>query len=116
MKTKKKSPAFKLSPHISSLVSDHDGALELFEKLFGMSVEERGKTESAVKCGDMTFHVEESSAGQAFFEFTTDDLEAARAELERRGCKMKESQTPEGDRSWLVATPFGFRFHLYQPR
>ena len=109
-------PACRLSPHIALQVADHDAALEFFKTFLRASIVERGEHESAVKCGDVTFHVEQAAAGKTFFELETDDLDATHAALERAGCNTTASRTPEGDPSWLVATPFGFRFHLYAPR
>lgn len=53
--------------------------------------------------------------GAAFFEFETDDLEATRRELLDGGCELTPATTSEGDDSYLVADPYGLRFHVYEP-
>jgi catechol 2,3-dioxygenase-like lactoylglutathione lyase family enzyme len=103
------------SPHVAMQVTDLDEAVEFYTETLGMELVERKDSEVVLRCGPMTFYIEESPQGATFFEFETDDLEQTRRELVDGGCRLTPVTTPEGDDSFLVSDPYGFRFHVFEP-
>jgi catechol 2,3-dioxygenase-like lactoylglutathione lyase family enzyme len=105
---------FEFSPHIAFQVKDYDKAIEFYEKTLGMKVLEKTENETAFRSGPLTFYVENTPKGNTFFEFSVQDLESARNLLVEQGCILKETVTPEGDKSYFVFDPYGMKFHLFQ--
>jgi catechol 2,3-dioxygenase-like lactoylglutathione lyase family enzyme len=105
---------FEFSPHIAFQVNNYDSAIEFYEKTMGMKIIESTENETAFRCGNITFYVENTPKGNTFFEFVVEDLEKARDLLEEQGCTIKETVTPEGNKSYFVFDPYGLKFHLWQ--
>ncbi len=103
------------SPHIALQVDRLDEAVQFYIETLGMELVKRMDSEVVLRCGPMTFHIEDSPEGATFFEFETDDLEATRQQLLDDGCELTPVTTPEGGDSYLVADPYGARFHVYEP-
>jgi len=102
---------YTFSPHVAIQVRDFDKALEFYQNVLGMEIVEQREDETSLRCGPITFHVENSPAGHTFFEFVVEDAEEARRELERAGCKTAPTHL---ERSYMVADPFGFQFHIWE--
>jgi catechol 2,3-dioxygenase-like lactoylglutathione lyase family enzyme len=102
---------YTLSPHIAIQVTDFEKALEFYQKVLGMEIVERRDDETSLQCGPITFHVENSRNGHTFFEFEVEDAEKAREELEAAGCRTTPTHL---ERSYLVADPFGLKFHVWE--
>jgi catechol 2,3-dioxygenase-like lactoylglutathione lyase family enzyme len=102
---------YTFSPHIAVQVTDFEKALEFYQSVLGMEIVEQGEDETSLRCGPITLHVENSPKGHTFFEFRVDDAEAAREELERAGCTTAPTHL---ERSYLVADPFGLKFHVWE--
>ena len=103
------------SPHIALQVTRLEQAVQFYVDTLGMELVERMDSEVVLRCGSMTFHIEESPQGATFFEFETDDLASTRHQLLDGGCAVTPVTTPEGGTSYLVADPYGMRFHIYEP-
>jgi hypothetical protein len=56
---------------------------------------------------------EEEKVGHVFFEFETNDLELARQTLIENGSKIGRETKGENFKGFMVADPFGMRFHVY---
>ena len=98
-------------PHIAFQVRDYEKAIEFYEREMGMTVVERGGTETRLTCGDTTFYVEDNLKGHTYLSFEVEDLARARAELAAAGCRIW-GVTSEG---CMVSDPFGgLRFYLSQ--
>ena len=101
---------FEFSPHIAFQVKDYDNAKEFYEKVLGMEIISTSENETHFKKGNMNFYMERSDSGSTFFEFKVDDVKAARAELEKEGCKVTQEYS---DKSIMIADPFGMKFHIW---
>lgn len=102
------------SPHIAIQVKDYPNAIRFFEEVLGFKMEKKGKVESEMSSGGIMFYIEDNPALKNFFEFQTGNLEATLKSLKKTECILKETQIPEGDKSFLVYTPYGFNFHLWE--
>jgi catechol 2,3-dioxygenase-like lactoylglutathione lyase family enzyme len=103
--------SFSFSPHVAVQVTNYDQAIDYYQNVMGMEVIARNDEEAELRCGEMTFHIENSMFGHVFFEFTVEDAEQARRELEAAGCTALPTHL-EG--SYLVSDPFGMRYHILQ--
>ena len=101
---------FEFSPHIAFQVKDYDKAKEFYEKVLGMDVVKTSDKETHFKKGEMNFYMENSDGGFTFFEFKVENVDAAKVELEREGCKVTQVYC---DKSIMFADPFGMRFHVW---
>jgi catechol 2,3-dioxygenase-like lactoylglutathione lyase family enzyme len=102
---------YSFSPHIAVQVNDFEKALEFYQNVLGMEIVGTRDDETSLKCGPITFHVENSDRHSTFFEFIVEDAELAREELERAGCRTAPTHLPK---SYMVADPFGFKFHIWE--
>jgi hypothetical protein len=59
----------------------------------------------------MTFHVEDSPDGHVFFEFRVPSAAEAKRVLLEAGCTVTKE---DSERSFLVADPYGLRFHVFE--
>lgn len=103
------------SPHIAIQVNEYPKAVSFLRDVLGFHIVSEGKTETEMTKNGVHFYVEDDPARQTFFEFSTGELAAKVKQLEKAGCRLKETQIPEGGKSYLVFTPFGFNFHLWEP-
>lgn len=101
---------FEFSPHIAFQVEDYKNAKEFYEKTLGMEVISTSDTETHFKKGGMNFYMESAETGFTFFEFKTEDVKAAKEELEKAGCKVTQVYS---DKSIMFADPYGMRFHVW---
>lgn len=107
--------AFRFSPHIAFQVRDYKNAVAFYESVMGMQVVNRGSRETELRCGDITFYVEDDPAGELYLEFSVDELSAAVQRLRENGCTLSEVDVPEvHGSSYIVRDPFGLKFHLFQ--
>ncbi|MBP9191635.1 MAG: VOC family protein [Ignavibacteria bacterium] len=101
---------FEFSPHIAFQVKDYKNAKEFYEMILGMEVVSTSETETHFKKGGMNFYMEAADTGLTFFEFKTEDVKAAREELENEGCKVTKVYS---EKSMMFADPYGMRFHVW---
>jgi uncharacterized protein YndB with AHSA1/START domain/catechol 2,3-dioxygenase-like lactoylglutathione lyase family enzyme len=104
------------SPHIAIQVKDQPKAVKFLQDILGFRTIVEKKNETEMSLSDTRFYVEDNPALKTFFEFSTNDLSAMTEKLHQAGCKLKEVQIPEGDKSYLVYTPYGFNFHIWELR
>lgn len=102
------------SPYVAVDVDDVEAARSFYRETLGMDTVDDPAGETALACGEMTFYLQESDEGRTFFEFTVDDLERTREELSAAGCELHETETPEGETSYLVTDPYGLRYHVFE--
>ncbi len=101
---------FKFSPHIAFQVKEYVKAKEFYEKVIGMEVVTASDKETHFKKDGINFYMEASDSGFTFFEFKVDDVQSAKAELEKEGCKVTQVY---GENSVMIADPFGMKFHIW---
>ena len=99
---------FKFLPHIAFQVKNYDEAVDFYQKVLGLSFISRKENETILKCGDVTFYVENSPNGNTFLAFEVDNLEEARKALIAAGAKVSEYV----DGGYMVSDSFGLKFHL----
>ena len=102
------------SPYVAVQVHDYTQAIAFYRDVMGMELLKTHERETEFECGPLHFFIEDNPEGKVFFEFATDDLEAAKAALTQAGCRLSETHTDEGARSYLVSDPYGMHFHLFQ--
>ncbi len=104
------------SPHIAIQVKDRPEAVTFLRDKLGFHIHAEKQDETELSLSDIRFYVEESPEQQTFFEIQTSNLQALVEELRKSGCRLNETKIPEGDTSYLVYTPFGFNFHIWETR
>jgi uncharacterized protein YndB with AHSA1/START domain len=104
------------SPHIAIQVKDQPKAVKFLRDVLGFHTLLEKKKETELSLNSTHFYVEDNPAQKTFFEFTTNNLDAMTVKLRQAGCTLQETQIPEGDKSYLVSTPYGFNFHIWEPR
>jgi len=90
------------SPYIAFQVKDYERAVEFYREVMGMDLVQVGETEAELKSGPITLYVE------------PDDLASAKVALQKAGCGLEATTTPEGHESCFVYDPFEMIFHLWQ--
>jgi len=106
---------FQITNHIGVQVTDVEKAATFYREIMGMHILMQRKNEAEMICGDTVFHMEKSTGRKTFFDFKVDNLEEAKARLERAGCNLLETSCDQG-KSYLVSDPFGLKFHMFQER
>ncbi|HMS33277.1 MAG TPA: VOC family protein [Ignavibacteria bacterium] len=101
---------YTFSPHIAIQVKDYSKAKDFYEKVLGMEIETASDKETHFKKDGINFYMEASDSGFTFFEFKVDDVNSAREELEKEGCKVTQVYS---EKSIMFADPFGMRFHIW---
>lgn len=104
------------SPHIAIQVKDYENAVKFFEQMLQMELLKKGEKESHFKKNGINFYVEHQPECKAYFEFYTNDINPVILKLEESVCILKATRTPELEKSYLVYTPFGFQFHLWEKK
>jgi catechol 2,3-dioxygenase-like lactoylglutathione lyase family enzyme len=104
---------FELSNYIAYQVRDYDKAVNFYKEVMGFELMKYTEQESKFKAGNTYFFVEKNEEGgvAVFFEFVTDDIEAAKAKLLSEGCKITSSYS---DKSHMFSDPYGMNFHVYE--
>lgn len=102
---------FEFSPHVAFQVKDYSKAKEFYVKILGMEVVKSSEKETHFKCGLLNFYMENSPSGFTFFEFKINDVNEAKKELEKEGCRVTQVYS---DKSLMIADPYGMRFHIWQ--
>ncbi len=99
-------------PHIAVQVGNYTAAVEFLSEFLGMELIERGKQESQLRLGDVTFYVEDNDAGKVFFAFEVDSLSEMRTRLEGAGCRV----TSENKEGVMFADPFGLNYFISEAK
>ena len=102
---------FTFSPHIAFQVKDYDNAVRFYEQVMGMQILKRRENETEVKCGPITFYVEDSPGDTTFFDFSVTDIDRAKEVLAEAGCEVTHEYSAT---SCMIRDPYGMRFHLFQ--
>jgi predicted enzyme related to lactoylglutathione lyase len=101
---------YTFSPHIAIQVKDYSKAIEFYEKVMGMEIVTTSDQETHFKKDGVNFYMEASDSGFTFFEFKVDEVNSAREELEKQGCKVTQVYS---EKSIMIADPYGMRFHIW---
>lgn len=107
-------PTTTFSPHIALDVTDRDGEVSMLRDILGMEVVEATTDETILANGSQRFYVQQADDPRVYLEFEVSDLKDIHSDLVEAGCEMHETEIPEGDTSYLVTTPFGTSFHLFE--
>ncbi|TVR80982.1 MAG: hypothetical protein EA412_03955 [Chitinophagaceae bacterium] len=102
------------SPHIAIQVREYEKAVVFFKDFLKMEIKSYHANETHFKLNNINFYIENNPACRTYFEFFTSEMESTIKELEASGCQARETKTPENKKSYLVYTPFGFNFHLWE--
>ncbi|MBI4040885.1 MAG: VOC family protein [Deltaproteobacteria bacterium] len=103
--------SFKLTKHIAFQVKNHKKAAKFYQNVLGMKLLKNKGKESELKCGDVTFYVEESNQNNTFFDFEVRNISEAKEKLISAGCKITQEYS---QKSIMVSDPFGLKFHLWE--
>ena len=104
------------SPHVAFKVNDYANAVRFYRDVMGLNVLEIAQGSAEFKCGPITFYPEERDNSALYFEFRTDNLEAAKGEFIGAGCRIEPGETGENFNSFYVHDPYGFAFHVYEEK
>ena len=101
------------SPYIAIQVSDHQNAVDFYQKVLGMEfVDAKGNDAYLDKDGiNFVFENNEPGRGSVFFEFKTDNLAEAKETLEKEGCAVTQVYN---EHSMMFSDPFGMNFHVWE--
>jgi len=99
-------------PYVAFKVKDYPNAIRFYKDVMGLSLSEPSPGAAEFTCGPITFYPEDRENPALYFEFKTDNLALAKAEVIAAGCRIE----PGGDESesCYVHDPYGFTFHLYE--
>ena len=103
---------YTLNPMVAIDLQDYEAALRFYQEVLGFSEQGRkaGDKEACFLAKNaLTIFVMNSPEGNTWLSLDTDDLDAAKAELETAGCQV--SPAPHGG-GYLVVDPYGMRFYL----
>lgn len=116
---------FKYSLNIALNVRQADKAIKFYEKTMGLglvSLHESGGCGIEMSAGPLALWIdncssdEEDKVGHVFFEFETNNLDLAKAKLEREGVKIGSGTQSDEFQGFMATDPFGMRFHVFQKR
>ena len=102
------------SPHIAVDVQDREQAVALYTAVLGMEVVDADPEEAVLRCGDITFYVQEAATPQVYLDFATEDLETLVASLRDSGCELREIGGDDADTGYMVDDGNGLCFHLFE--
>ena len=107
-----KTMKFKVSERSAVQVEDAAAAAAFYGETLGLSVnEEEGF--HAVEAGPLTPYIDPADLSDGIIlELVTEDVEAARSYLSKRGCRVLRWEGAGG--VCLIEDPFGIRFNLWQ--
>jgi catechol 2,3-dioxygenase-like lactoylglutathione lyase family enzyme len=88
-------------------------AAAFYQNVLGMEFSARFGDSIELKAGDRLLYFEKAPEHRTIFEFNVDDLDAARAELESKGCTAIRWEGK--GKPCYMRDPFGNLFNLYQP-
>jgi catechol 2,3-dioxygenase-like lactoylglutathione lyase family enzyme len=97
-------------PHIAFQVRDYEKALEFYVTTMGMEIINKTDHETKLRCGNVTFYVENNPAGATFLAFQVDNLEACKERLSLAGCMVVQYDA----QGLMVDDRFGMKFYLSQ--
>ena len=104
---------YKLSHCICIETPDSEAAALFYQDVFGMEFSMKEGNSIELKSGDRLLYFENAQEHRTIFEFTVDDLMAARTELEGKGCTVLRWEGK--GKPCYMRDPFGNLFNLYQP-
>jgi predicted enzyme related to lactoylglutathione lyase len=103
---------FKMSGNLLLAHPDAKEAAEFYKDVFGLDVFEETEDETGFNAGDNVLYLANEPEPGFVYEYYVPDLEAARDELEAKGCQVV---VWEGKgRSCYMRDPFGFVFNLWE--
>lgn len=88
-------------------------AAAFYQDVLGMEFSTRQGDSIELKTGDRLLYFEKALEHRTIFEFFVDDLDAARADLESKGCVAVRWEGK--GKPCYMRDPFGNLFNLYQP-
>jgi predicted enzyme related to lactoylglutathione lyase len=91
----------------------NEEAAKFYQDVLGMEFSVREGSSIELKSGHLLLHFDKGEKHRAVFEFDVDDLDAARADLELKGCTVIRWEG-KGNPCYMQ-DPFGNVFNLYQP-
>ncbi len=87
-------------------------AARFYQDVFGMEFSTQDGDSIELRSGERLLSIDRSQTHKTIFEFYVDDLEAARKDLEEKGCQVVRW---EGiGKPCYMSDPFGNIFNLYQ--
>ena len=103
---------FRISERSAVQVNDAAAAATFYGETLGLPVsDEEGF--HAVEAGPLTLYIDPADLSDGILlELVTEDVEAARSYLSKRGCKVLRWEGAGG--VCLIEDPFGIRFNLWQ--
>lgn len=104
---------YALSRCICIETPENEASAKFYQDVFGMEFSQREGESIELKSDDKLLYFDKADEPRTIFEFVVDDLDAARADLESKGCIV---QRWEGrGKPCYMRDPFGNVFNLYQP-
>ncbi|WP_100013131.1 DUF899 family protein [Lentibacillus sediminis] len=102
---------FQLTNNIAVGVTDYDNAVQFYENVLGMQMEQELQNEKKFSASGTNFYFENASENDVYFEFAVDDFEAAKRLLLANGCTITKVYS---ENSCMFADPYGLRFHVFE--
>ena len=104
---------FQLTNNIAIGVTDYENAIQFYQTILGMKVEQTFENETKLSMSGTNFYIEKSSNNSVFFEFAVENFESIKQTLLENGCKVTKEYN---EQSVMIADPFGFKFHLFESK
>jgi catechol 2,3-dioxygenase-like lactoylglutathione lyase family enzyme len=103
---------YTLSHCICIETPDSEAAAQFYQDVLGMEFSMRQGSSIELQSGDRLLYFDTAPKHSTIFEFFVDDLDAARADLESKGCTVLRWEG-KGKQCYM-RDPFGNVFNLYQ--
>lgn len=104
---------YKFSHCICIETPDSEAAAKFYQDVFGMEFSMSEGDSVELRSGDKLIYFDKADEHKTIFEFFVDDLDAARANLESKGCTTL--RWGGKGKPCYMQDPFGNVFNLYQP-
>ena len=104
---------YTLSRCICIETPESEAAARFYQDELGMEFSMREGNSIELKSGDRLLYFDKSSSLRTILEFNVEDLDAARADLESKGCTVVRWEGR--GKPCYMSDPFGNVFNLYQP-
>ena len=103
---------FKFSRCLCLQLPDLDLAVKFYQNVMGLKLISRKSDSAEFKAGQFRFFLDRGVSMGPIFEFLVPDVEVAKEQLLKVGCKIVRWEGKEG--SCYMCDPFGFIFNLYE--
>lgn len=114
---------FKYSLNIALNIKESANAIKFYQNTMGLglvSLNEGSGCGIEMSAGPLALWLDdcekgqEDQVGKVFFEFETNQLDAAKGKLEKEGVKIGSHTSGNNFKGFMASDPYGMRFHVFQ--